>query len=85
MDNYRTMPIRFTVVDLNFSYNAIMGLPLINKIKFVILPHQILLQFKQDNGKVEIIMGDQKVARQCLINALNNMRRLKSLTEKRSK
>ncbi|XP_057526519.1 uncharacterized protein LOC130805751 [Amaranthus tricolor] len=42
-DRSKTMPIRFTVVDLTFPYNAIMGLPLINKIKAAIFPHQLLL------------------------------------------
>ena len=64
------MPIRFTVVDLNFPYNAIMGLPLINKLKAVISPHQLLLQFEQDDHKVGILKGDQKAAHQCLINTL---------------
>ena len=42
----RTMPIRFTVVDLTFPYNAIMRLPIINKIKVALFPHQPLLQFE---------------------------------------
>ncbi|XP_057543500.1 uncharacterized protein LOC130821729 [Amaranthus tricolor] len=66
----RTMPVRFTVVDLAFPYNAIMGLPLINKIKAAIFPHQLLLQFEQDDGQVGILKGDQVMARQCLINTL---------------
>ena len=48
-DGSRTMPIRFTVVELTFPYNAIMGLPLINKIKAAIFPHQLLLQFERDD------------------------------------
>lgn len=35
----KIMPIHFTIVDLNFPYSAIMGLPLINKLKAVISPH----------------------------------------------
>ncbi|XP_057538103.1 uncharacterized protein LOC130815609 [Amaranthus tricolor] len=66
----RSLPIRFTVVDLTFPYNAIMGLPLINKIKAAIFPHQLLLQFERDDGKVGILKGDQVTARQCLINTL---------------
>ena len=66
----RTMPIRFTVVDLTFPYNTIMGLPLINKIKAAIFPHQLLLQFERDDGQVGILKGDQVTARQCLINTL---------------
>ncbi|XP_057543932.1 uncharacterized protein LOC130823331 [Amaranthus tricolor] len=61
---------RESVVDLNFPYNAIMGLPLINKIKAAIFPHQLLLQFETDNGQVGILKGDQVTARQCLVNTL---------------
>ena len=66
----RIMPVRFTVVDLTFPYNAIMGLPLINKIKAAIFLHQLLLQFEQDDGQVGILKGDQVMARQCLINTM---------------
>ena len=66
----RTMPIRFTVMDLTFPYNAITGLPLIKKIKSAIFPQQLLLQFEQDNGQVSILKGVQVMARQCLINTL---------------
>ena len=66
----RTVPVRFTVVDLTFPYNAIMGLPLINKVKAAIFPHQLLLQFDRDDGQVGILKGDQMMARQCLINTL---------------
>ena len=64
------MPVQFTVVDLTFPYNSIMGLPLINKIKAAIFPHQLLLQFEQDDGQVGILKGDQVMARQCLINTM---------------
>ncbi|XP_057543991.1 uncharacterized protein LOC130823388 [Amaranthus tricolor] len=47
-----------------------MGLPLINKIKAAIFPHQLLLQFETDNGQVGILKGDQVTARQCLVNTL---------------
>ncbi|XP_057529955.1 uncharacterized protein LOC130808505 [Amaranthus tricolor] len=63
----KTMSIRFTVVDTNFSYNAIMGLPLINKLKAIISPYQLLLQFEQDDGKVGIL---KEIKRQ-LVNALS--------------
>ena len=65
-----TVPVRFTVVDLTFPYNAIMGLPLINNIKAAFFPHQLLLQFDQDDGQVGILKGDYVTARQCLVNTL---------------
>ena len=64
------MPIRFTIVDLKFPYNAVTGLPLIKKIKAAIFPHQLLLQCEQDDGQVDILKGDQVTARQSLINTL---------------
>ena len=64
------MPIRFMVLDLTFPYNAIIGLPLFNKVKAAIFPHQLLLQFKQDNDQVGILKGGQVTARQCLVNTL---------------
>ena len=60
------------MVDIKFSYNAIMGLPLINKIKAVISTHQLLLQYERDDAKVGILRGDQKSARECLINTSKN-------------
>lgn len=47
-----------------------MGLPLINKIKAVIFTHQLLIQYEKDDGKAEILYGDQKIARECQVNKL---------------
>ena len=49
-----------------------MGIPLINKLKAVISPHQLLLQFEQDDNKAGILKGDQKAALQFLINTLKH-------------
>ena len=49
----RSLAVHFTVIDIKFSYNAIMGLILINKIKAVISTHQLLLQYERDDAKVE--------------------------------
>ena len=68
--NGRTLLVRFTVVDIQFPYNIIMGLPLINKVKAVISTHQLLLLYEKDGGKVGILHGDQKIARECQVNTL---------------
>ena len=47
-----------------------MDLPLINKSKVVILTHQLVIQYEKDDGKVELLYGDQKIARECQIKAL---------------
>ena len=54
----RSLAVRFTVEDIKFSYNAIMGLPLINKIKVVISTHQLLLQYERDDASIGILRGD---------------------------
>ena len=68
--NVRTLPVRFTIVDIPFPYNIIMGLPLINKAKAVISTHQILIQYEKDDGKVGILYGNQKISRECQVNSL---------------
>ena len=68
--NGRTLPVRFTVVDIPFTYNIIMGLPLINKVKVVISTHQLLIQYEKDDGEVGILYGNQKISRECQVNSL---------------
>ena len=68
----RSLAIRFTVVDIKVSYNAIMVLHLISKIKAVISTHQFLLQDEREDATVGVLRGDQKSARECLINTLKN-------------
>lgn len=68
--NGRTLQVRFTVVDIKFPYNIIMGLPLINKIKAVISTHQLLIHYEKDDDRVGVLYGDQKSARECQVNTL---------------
>ena len=71
-NNCWSLAIRFTEVDIKFSFNTIIGLPLIKKIKAVISTHQLLLQCERDNAKVGILRADKKSARECLIYTLKN-------------
>ena len=68
----RSLAVRFNIVDIKFSYNAIMGLPLITKIKAVISTSELLLHYERYDANVGILRGDQKSARECLINTLKN-------------
>jgi hypothetical protein len=68
--NGRSIPVRFTVIDIKFPYNVIMGIPLINKVKAVISTHQLFIQYEKENGTIGILRGDQKVAKECQINTL---------------
>lgn len=62
--------VGFTVVDIQFPYNIIMRLPLINKVKAVISTHQLLIQYEKDDDKVGILYGDQTIARERQVNTL---------------
>ena len=55
---------------LEISLQCHHGAPPHKQIKAAIFPHQLLLQFEQDDGQVGILKGDQVMARQCLINTL---------------
>ena len=68
--NGRILPVRFTVVNIQFPYDIIMGLSLISKVKAVISRHQLLIQYEKDDCKVEILCGDQKITRECQVNTL---------------
>ena len=59
----------FLVVDVPTAYNVILGRPTLHKVKAVIAPYLLQLQFEADNGSVGKIHGDQWMAREwCLVS-----------------
>ena len=79
----QNLVVNFTVLVLKFSYNAIMGLPLIYKIKAIISTHQLFLQYEWDNASVGILRNEQKSTRECLINTLKNGELVQECRQKR--
>jgi len=63
----RNLEVGFLVVDVPTTYNIILGWPTLNRVKAVIAPYLLQLQFKADDGSVDMMHGDQRTARECYL------------------
>ncbi|XP_022883202.1 uncharacterized protein LOC111399956 [Olea europaea var. sylvestris] len=64
-----TEVIPFQVVHASMAYNAILGRPLLNKIREIVSTFHIFMKFSSGHG-IGVVHGDQKAARQCYITSL---------------
>ncbi|XP_056688687.1 uncharacterized protein [Spinacia oleracea] len=69
--NGRKMEVNFLIVKDLTAYNVILGRPILNKIKAVVVTHLMLLKFVYDDGAICTIRGDQQQARDCYLTTLN--------------
>ena len=58
----RTLGVDFLVVNVPIAYNVILGRPTLYKVKAVITPYLLQLQFETDDGTVGTMQGDQRTA-----------------------
>ncbi|XP_022891846.1 uncharacterized protein LOC111406696 [Olea europaea var. sylvestris] len=56
----------FQVVHVSMAYNAILGRPLLNKIKAIVSTFHLAMKFPTSNG-IGVMRGDQTAARQCYV------------------
>ena len=63
----RTPEVDFLVVDVPLEYNVILGKPILYKVKAIITPYSLQLQFEADDGSVGTVQGDQRTARECYL------------------
>ena len=61
------------VVEVPTAYNTIIGLPTLHKVKAVITPYLLQLQFEADNGSVGTMQGDQRIARECYLVSIRHL------------
>ena len=54
----------FLVVDVPTAYNVILGRPALHKVKAVIAPYLLQLQFKADDSSVGRMQGNQQTAQE---------------------
>lgn len=62
--------VEFTVVDLNLSYNVILGRPSLNASHSIIVGEHLKVKFSVENEGMGEMLGDQAEARSCSMNAL---------------
>ncbi|KAJ8420680.1 hypothetical protein Cgig2_024213 [Carnegiea gigantea] len=63
----KNLEVDFLVFDVPTAYNVILGRPTLHKVKAVICPYLLQLQFKANDGNVSEMRGDQRTARECYL------------------
>ncbi|KAJ8424731.1 hypothetical protein Cgig2_010031 [Carnegiea gigantea] len=63
----KNLEVDFLVIDVPMSYNVILGRPALYKVKAVITPYFLQLQFEVDDGSMGEIHGDQRTAQECYL------------------
>ncbi|KAJ8437500.1 hypothetical protein Cgig2_007477 [Carnegiea gigantea] len=63
----KNMEVDFLVVDVRAAYNIILGRPMLHKVKAIIAPYLLQLQFEADDGSVSTMQGDQLTAQECYL------------------
>jgi len=58
------------VVDVNTSYNALLGRPSLNKLGAIVSTPHLAMKFPSDRGSVATVYADQKTARECYVASL---------------
>ena len=62
-------------IDVPTAYNMILGCPTFHKVKAVITPYLLQLQFEADDGSVTEIHGDQQTTRVCYLVSIRALGR----------
>ncbi|XP_022867813.1 uncharacterized protein LOC111387490 [Olea europaea var. sylvestris] len=62
----------FQVVRVSMAYNAILGRPLLNKIKAIVSTFHLAMKFPTSNG-VGVVRGDQIAVRQCYVASVREI------------
>jgi len=58
----RTIFVKYIVVDVNTSYNALLGQPSLNKLGAIVSKPHLTMKFSSDRGSMATIYADQKTA-----------------------
>ena len=66
----RTISVRYIVVDVNMSYNALLGRPSLNKLGAIVYTPHLAMKFPSDRGTVATVYADQKTVRECYVASL---------------
>jgi len=66
----KTISVRYIVVDVNISYNALLGQPSLNKLGAIVSTLHLAMKFPSDRGTVATVYADQKTASECYVASL---------------
>jgi len=63
----KNLEVDFLVADVLTADNVILGCPTLHKVRAVIAPYLLQLQFESDAGSISEMRGDQRTARECYL------------------
>ncbi|KAJ8429368.1 hypothetical protein Cgig2_033200 [Carnegiea gigantea] len=63
----RNLEVDFLVVDVLTAYNLIIRWPTLHKVKAIIAPHLLQVQYRADDGSMWKLFGSQQIARECYL------------------
>jgi len=66
----KTISVWYIVVDVNTSYNALLGRPSLNKLGAIVSTLHLAMKFPSDWGGVTTIYAERKTARECYVVSL---------------
>ena len=63
----KNLDVDFLVINVPTAYNVILGRPTFHKVKAIVGPYLLQLQFEANDGSVGEIRGDQRTAQECYL------------------
>jgi len=67
---HRTILVRYLIVDVNTSYNALLGRPSLNKLGAIVSTPHLAMKFPSERRGVVTVYADQCTARECYVASL---------------
>ena len=67
---FRTIKIRYLIVDANTSYNVLLERPSLNALGAIVSTPHLAMKFPSSTGNIVTIHVDQKTARECYVASL---------------
>lgn len=82
--NAKELKVRFLLVEVDTSYNVLLGRPCLNIFGAIVSTRHLTLKYPTDDGRVCTFRADQKMARECYAMGLKVKPQLFVQSEERS-
>ncbi|KAJ8423632.1 hypothetical protein Cgig2_028491 [Carnegiea gigantea] len=69
-NKFKSLEVDFLVVDVPTIYNIIIGRPTLHRVKAVVAPYLLQLQFETNDGNIGELRGDQRTAQECYLESI---------------
>jgi len=66
----KTISVRYLVVDVNTSYNTVLGRPSLNKLGVIVSTPHLAMEFPAERGGVVVVHVDQRTTRERYVASL---------------